>query len=117
MAKHAAPKPATPLEHKVTATTGAAAAIGIAVAVLNGLADTSVLDALHVPPVYQGIILAVIPPLLVLLAGFKAPHTERPDLDAGAAEPMTLAPPTVPADNTVSPQFKLPDPGTDPCGH
>lgn len=115
MAKHVAPKAATPLEHKVTATTGAAAVIGIVVAVLNGLADTSVLDALHVPAVYQGIILAVIPPLLVAFAGYRAPHTDRPDLSEQTVGPD---PATFLAEPHDAPEPVLPDPGRNvECGH
>lgn len=111
MAKHAATKAPTPLEHKVTSATSVAALVGIAVAVLNGLSDASVLSAIGIPAVYQGIVLAVIPPLVVFLAGYAAPHAPRPDLDEPAAKPITLADVNAAAKRVDS------EPDVPTCGH
>lgn len=87
MAKHAAVKPAVPVEHKVIQPTAVSAVLGVVLAALNGLAaGPGVLDALAVPKVYQGLILAVIPPLVVLISGYVAPHSPRPDVEAGAED-------------------------------
>jgi hypothetical protein len=76
------PKPAPQLEHKTIWTTVIATLVGIAVAALNGLqAHSDLLGAL--PATYQTLILALVPPLVTLLAGYSAPHTERTDIAAG----------------------------------
>lgn len=115
MPKHAAVKPAVPVEHKVTATTGIAAALGIVIAVLNGLSDGSVLSALHVPEVYQGIILAVIPPLVVALAGYAAPHTTRTDVETPAVAAGSAPEPEQPRDPETGQFVAEPEPPV--CGH
>jgi hypothetical protein len=82
MAKHAAVKAPAPIEHKVIQPTAWSGLLGIVIAVLNGLAaGPGVLDSLSVPKVYQGLILAVIPPLVVLISGYVAPHSPRVDLE------------------------------------
>lgn len=98
MAEHGRPTHG-PVEAKVTAATAGSLAVAIAVAVLNGLADgPGLLGSL--PMWAQTMILLLVPPLHTWLAGYSAPHTERPDL------------PTVPP---ASPFWRAPggEPGAD----
>ena len=82
MAKHAAVKAPVPVEHKVIQPTAWSGVLGIVLGILNGLsAGPGVLDALAIPKAYQGLILAVIPPLVVLISGYIAPHSPRPDVE------------------------------------
>ena len=113
MPKHAAVKPAVPVEHKVIQPTAVSAVLGVILAALNGLAaGPGVLDALAVPKVYQGLILAIIPPLVVLISGYAAPHSPRPDVEPVKSEltadkPSPLA--TAASANDA--------PAVDACGH
>ena len=85
-------KPPVPVEHKVVWSTLASAGISVAFAVLNALSDNSgALDSLGIPKQYQALILAVVPPLLVLLGGYKAAHTTRPDTADAAPSLDTVA--------------------------
>lgn len=67
-------------ELKVLLATAASAAAGVAVAVLNVVAadPTTLLGA--TPDWLEFVLLAVVPPLATYVAGYLAPHTERPDL-------------------------------------
>ncbi len=70
----AAPKPMAPdlVEVKVVAATLVALLASIAVAVLNGVvADSTLLGGL--PPIWQTLILLVVPPLLTFLGGYSTP--------------------------------------------
>lgn len=95
MAKHAAVKAPVPVEHKVIQPTAWSGLLGIVLGILNGLsAGPGVLDALGIPKAYQGLILAVIPPLVVLISGYVAPHSPRADVEEPAA--LAASEPTVP---------------------
>lgn len=73
---------AAPVELKVKASTFAASAVGIIIAVLNAVSsDPSVLG--NLPVWLQSLILAVVPGLIVFFSGYSAPHTERGDIFRG----------------------------------
>jgi hypothetical protein len=68
------------IEAKVAAATAASTAAGIGVAVLNDVqADHSMLGG--TPAWLQAAILTLAPPAAVFLAGYRARHTPRPDLN------------------------------------
>lgn len=85
-----ATKQPVPVEHKVLSATAIAGIVGIAVAILNGLEANSQLIG-FLPASVQAVVLAVVPGLLVLLGGYRTPHTTRTDLTpdpaAGLDEP------------------------------
>lgn len=65
-----------PVEAKVKASTWSALAAGMVLAVVNAVQDQpGILGPL--PEWAQFLILAVLPPLAVFLAGYAAPHTPR----------------------------------------
>lgn len=65
-----------PVEAKVKASTWSALAAGMALAVVNAVQDQpGILEPM--PGWAQFLILAVLPPLAVFLAGYAAPHTPR----------------------------------------
>ncbi|MFJ4852383.1 holin [Streptomyces sp. NPDC088730] len=67
---------AAPIESKVTAATVMTFVVGLAVAVLNAVqADASLLGPL--PSWLQAPLLALVPPALAFLAGYRARHTPR----------------------------------------
>lgn len=71
------------VEAKVAAATAASTGVGIAIAVLNDVeADQSMLGS--TPAWLQALILVVAPPLAAGLAGWKAKHTPRPELNEPA---------------------------------
>jgi hypothetical protein len=73
-----------PIELKVIASATATASAGVAIAALNAVeADNSLLGPL--PAWAQAIALAVVPPALTFLAGYRARHTPRTDPAARAA--------------------------------
>lgn len=63
-------------EKKVTASTVAALLVGIGAALLNSFQENPDMIA-ALPPVWQGVILAVVPPLAVFVGGYAAKHTPR----------------------------------------
>lgn len=68
-------------ELKVKAMTAVTALVSIGIAVLNDVqTDNSLLGG--VPAFAQGVILAVVPTVVVFLAGWNTAHTPRPDVDA-----------------------------------
>lgn len=115
MPKHAAVKPAVPVEHKVIQPAAASAALGVVIAILNALSGGDVLDSLGVPAQFQPIILVVIPPLVTLLTGYLAPHTQRPDLEQppGEAKAVTVTAHGVTLADTRTPA----EPEPPACGH
>lgn len=79
------------IEAKVIAGTAAAAAAGIGAEVLNQVeADHTLLGTL--PAWAQGLVLVVVPPLAVFLAGYATAHTPRPP----AVQAAPILPPTQP---------------------
>ena len=83
------------IETKVQAGTAAAFVSGIIIWALQ----TWVFKGSAVPPGAISLVYAVVPALLTLAAGYKAPHTHRPDLaPVVAAEPAVppIPPPVVP---------------------
>lgn len=81
-----------PVEAKVRWSSGAALVLGIIITGLNSGADNSALLA-PLPQWAQSIITLLGPPLAVLLTGWAAPHTPRPEVPA----PATTAPAPEPA--------------------
>ncbi len=80
-----------PIEAKVLASAGAAAVIGVVIAVLNAVQnDPSLLGSL--PTWLQSVILVAIPTVLTFLAGYSTPHTPRPDLGQGPVPPVAGGP-------------------------
>ena len=64
------------VEAKVKASTTITFLVGLALAVLNGVQeDASLLGPL--PEWLQAVLLALVPPALAFLAGYKARHTPR----------------------------------------
>jgi hypothetical protein len=69
--------PRYPVAPKVAAGTGATAIVSILAAVATWIQGTpTALDAL--PNWLAGFLIALIPPALTLLAGYQAPHQDRP---------------------------------------
>lgn len=97
------------IEAKVAASTVAAAAVGIAAAVLNDVeANHALLGSL--PPWLQAVLLVLVPPLASFAAGYQAKHSPRPDpadapaLRAESAPTQITGPtPTTPASPTAGP--------------
>jgi hypothetical protein len=81
-----------PVEAKVAAATAVSLLAGAVVALLNGLADTPALLA-GLPLWASGLLVALVPALLTLAAGYAAPHTPRRDLTPATAPDPRDAPP------------------------
>lgn len=70
--------PNAPVETKVKASTGAAFAVGLVIAMLNwAVGDSQLLGSL--PDWSQALVTLVVPPLVTFLSGWKAAHSPRPD--------------------------------------
>ena len=75
-----APGPAPAVERKVTwASVGAFLALSAGLYVLELIRDQPVLVT-PLPDVLEPIVVALVPALVALLAGYQAAHTARPDL-------------------------------------
>ncbi|RPE34905.1 holin [Kitasatospora cineracea] len=73
-----------PIEIKVIASATATAGAGVAIAALNAIeADNSLLGPL--PAWAQAPLIALVPPALAFLAGYRARHTPRSDAAARAS--------------------------------
>jgi hypothetical protein len=74
--KHAVASAA--VETKVKAATSAAAAVGVAIALLNGTVGNSQLLGM-LPAWAQVVVVVVVPPVVTFLSGWQARHTPRSD--------------------------------------
>lgn len=77
------------IETKVIVATATSAVVGVVVALLNTLsADPSTLLGLT-PNWLEFVIVAAVPPAATYLAGYLAPHTERPDIHPRTQNPLS----------------------------
>lgn len=68
--------PRAPVETKVTAATVTVTVLSVIAAVANTVQDNPGLIS-FLPPAVQALVIAVLPPVLVFLAGWAAPHSPR----------------------------------------